>query len=106
MTVSELLTTMSPYPVPEARILAIGDEVGADMSAETSAVSAVTLNRVKARLYLFLATIPNVSEGGVSISFTATEKNLFLSLARRYAALAGEPDLVPGAVFGYKGENV
>ncbi len=106
MTLSELLTSLAPYPVPEAYFSAIGDEVGVEMDAESTDVDNVVLYRLKARLYLFLATTPNVSEGGVSISFSAAERNAFLALAKRYAALAGETGLVPGATYGYKGENL
>ena len=106
MTLSELLTSLAPCPVSDMYISAIGDEVGVDMSLQTTDVNNIVINRVKARLYLFLAVMPNVSEGGVSISFTTAEKNMFLALARRYAALAGETGLVTGPAYGYKGESV
>ena len=106
MTLSELLTSLAPCPVSDTYLEAIGSEVGVEMDLETDEVSERVCNRLKARLYLFLATMPNISEGGVSISFTATEKNMFLALAKRYAALAGETGLVTGPAYGYKGESV
>lgn len=106
MTIRESLLAISNYPIPDAFLESIGEEVGLDMNEELTEASAVPLNRVRARAYLFLATAPNVSEGGVSISFTATEKAYFLSLARRYAALAGETGLFPGPAYGYKGQNI
>ena len=75
------------------------------MTEEVSDVDRISLYRLQARLYLYLATAPNVSEGGVSISFTADDKRTFISLAKRYAALAGENGLISGPAYGYKGEN-
>lgn len=106
MTVLDSLRSLTNYPVPDAFFESIGEEVGLDMNEELTAVEAVPLNRVRARTYIFLATAPNVSEGGVSISFTAAEKKYFLSLAKRYAELAGEDGLFPGPAYGYKGQNI
>ena len=106
MTIRELLTAIAPCQVPDAYIDAIGEEVGTDMDTDMSQADTKTVYRSEARLYIYLATMPNVSEGGVSISFTATEKKMFLDLAKRYAWMAGETGLVPGASFGYKGQNI
>lgn len=107
MTLRELLMAIAPCPVPDSYIDAIGTEIGvADMDTDMSLVDNKTAYSSEARLYLYLATMPNVSEGGVSISFTATEKKMFLDLARRYANFAGETELVPGASYGYKGQNI
>lgn len=106
MTVRESLLAISNYPIPDSFLEAIGGEVGVEMTTTLAQASTVSLNRLRARTYLFLATAPNVSEGGVSISFTATEKAYFLSLAKKYAALAGETGLIPGPAYGYKGQNI
>lgn len=106
MTVRESLQSITNYPIPDAFLESIGEEVGIEIDEELTDADAIPLNRVRARAYLFLAMAPNVSEGGVSISFTAAEKNYFLSLARRYAELAGETGLFPGPAYGYKGQNI
>ena len=106
MTIKELLTAIAPCPVPDAYLNAIGTEVGADLTTNVDETTPLVLNRSRARLYLWLALAPNVSEGGVSISFTAVEKKAFLDLARRYAALAEEENIIPGAIYGYKGQNL
>lgn len=106
MTVRESLQAITNYPIPDAFLESIGEEVGIEIDEELTDADIVPLNRMRARAYLFLATAPNVSEGGVSISFTAAEKNYFLSLARRYAELAGETGLFPGPAYGYKGQNI
>lgn len=106
MTIRELLKALAPYTIPDVYIDAIGEDVKADMDDDVELADAKVLNRAKARLYLRLATLPNVSEGGVSISFTATEKQAFFDLAKRYALMGGETGLVPGGNFGYKGQNI
>lgn len=107
MTIRELLHAIAPCPVPDSYINAIGTEIGqANMDVDVSLMDTRSVYRSEARLYIYLATTPNVSEGGVSISFTTAEKNMFLDLARRYANMAGETGLVPGATYGYKGQNI
>lgn len=106
MTVRNILTSISAYPLPDGFLDSIGAEVGVDLDYDISEVPARSLNGAKARFYLFLATAPNVSEGGVSISYSASERSYFMNLARRFAALAGEDELVPGATYGYKGQNI
>ena len=106
MTIREHLSSLAPCQIPDAYFKVIGGEVGADIEDDVANIDRMTLNRLTARLYLYLATLPNVSEGGVSISFTATEKDTFLKLAKRYAQLAGENGLIGGATYGYKGQNI
>ena len=105
MTVKETLLAISPYPIPEASLEAFGTEVGLGLEDEAGG-DVRALNGAKARLYFWLATTPNVSEGGVSISFSAADKALFLKKARWYAEQAGEDGLIPAASYGYKGENI
>ncbi len=107
MTLRESLLAISPYPIPSEFIDSVGVAIGGvDMDSEVGDLEPVSIYRAKARVYYFLATTPNVSEGGVSISFTAEDKRIFLAMARRFASLAGEGSLIPGAVYGYKGENL
>lgn len=106
MTFLDSISALSPYSLPAASIEAIGLELGIGADDDVSSVDPKLLNGAKARLFLFLATTPNVSEGGVSISFSAYERALFLGRARRYAELAGDTGLVPGAAYGYRGENI
>lgn len=106
MTAREILSAISSYPFPVDFIESIGKEVGLELDYNIEDIPAKALNGAKARLYLFLATAPNVSEGGVSISYTSTERSYFMNLARRFAALAGDANLVPGTAFGYKGQDI
>lgn len=106
MTVRESLLAISPYPIPADYLDSVGTAVGLDLDFELEDVAPRDLYRAKARVYYFLAVTPSVSEGGVSISFTASDKSVFLAMARKYASLAGEDSLIPGPAYGYKGENI
>lgn len=106
MTIRESLLALSPYPIPADFLESVGTGIGVDLDDGVGDVDAKVIYRAKARVYFFLATTPNVSEGGVSISFNANDKSIFLSMARRYAELAGEESLVPGPAYGYKGEFI
>lgn len=107
MTLRESLQAISPIPLPQDFISACGEEFGIDVDrAEIGDVEPRELARIKARIFFRLATTPNISEGGVSISFNAEDKKIFLALARQNAVLGGVPGLVPGVTYGYKGENL
>ncbi len=106
MTVRESLLAISPFPIPAEFLDSVGTGIGLDLDLGLDEIDKRSLYRAKARVYYFLATTPNVSEGGVSISFTAADKNAFLALARKFAELAGETGLIGGPAYGYKGQNI
>ena len=105
MTVLESLRALTNYPIPEAAFEAIGIESGLDLGAELSSIPDRALLRARSRLYLFLAMAPNVSEGGVSISYSASERAYYMNLAKKLAELADD-GLIPKVSYGYKGENI
>lgn len=106
MTIRESLLALSPYPIPADFLESVGMGIGVSLDYELEDVEAKSIYAAKARVYYFLATTPNVSEGGVSISFNANDKSQFLAMAKKFAALAGEPSLIPGAAYGYKGQDI
>lgn len=106
MTFQEYLKSSVAATLPDSFVDTIGSALNCSLTDNIDEVSPILKYRALARVYLFLATAPNVSEGGVSISYTATEKKLFLDLARRYAGLAGETGLIVGTAYGYKGQNI
>lgn len=106
MTLRETLSAISPYPLPADLLGSVGREVGVNLDDDMTAIPVTSFYKAEARVYMFLATMPNISEGGVSISFTAQDKSLFLSMARRLAAMAGDKTLVSGVAYGYKGEDI
>lgn len=106
MYVREVLSSLTGYPIPESALRRIGMEARIDVDDYVANASVRGLNYAKALVYMYVATAPNISEGGVSITLSATDKSVLLGRARRFAALAGVDDLVPGASFGYKGDSL
>ena len=106
MTLRESFQATSPITIPQAFLNVCGEELGVNLDAETAAIDPSSYALIKSRIFLRLATMPNISEGGVSISFSAEDKKIFMSLAKKYAAEGGEPGLIPGVKYGYKGENL
>ena len=106
VSVREALMSMTGFPIPVATINAIAGEASLDLDGDVAEACPRALNRAKARVCLYVAMMPNVSEGGVSISLTATDKKLWMAMAQKYAALAGASDIFAGVNYGYKGENL
>lgn len=60
--------------------------------------------RAKAKVYLFLSEAPNVSQGGISYSFTADERSRYARKAEAILEEIGDPE-DDGIKYGYIGEN-
>lgn len=106
MTARELLQNVTGYPIPDATVEAAAKEAGFDIDGDFRDIEQRSLYRAYSRVYLYVALAPNVSEGGVSVSLSASDKAAFLRMAKRYAQLAGDKTTAPSASYGYKGENL
>ena len=97
MTILESLKSKVSYPLGEDTLNSILITRGLDAGAEFN-VSIANSNSFKgavADLYLQLVTVPNISEGGMSVSYG--DKNVFLSLYRALKKEIGEEDLTSTA---------
>ena len=63
------------------------------------------MKRAKARAYAYLITAPNISQNGVSFSFTAEERKQFKKLAVDLLKEIGDDTSSIGTKYGYVGEN-
>lgn len=106
MNIFHSLSSISPYPIPSAAIHSAVAGVG--LSGEDEVSPSVLRSRAyklaQAQLYRYLAAAPNISQGGISYTFSADERNQFLRLANTLYEEAGEDGT--GATFGYKGEDL
>ena len=105
MTILEAFKSKVAYPLGEDTLNSLLITRGLDGGEEFTALvsSSKSFKGTVADLYLHLATVPNVSEGGMSISYN--DKQTFLSLYRALKKEIGEDDNISGAtcVFvGYK----
>ncbi|MCC8117288.1 MAG: hypothetical protein LIP09_00855 [Bacteroidales bacterium] len=109
MTNLESLSATSGYPIPEAALLDIAESTGLDPdgSATLEARQAKAYKWAKAKVYLFLAAAPNVSQNGISYSFSAEERKRLLALAKSLLSEIGEDmsALGTGIRYGYRGED-
>lgn len=108
ITIFQSLKSISGYPIPETTILEIVDSVGLDPEQDTdsSVRRSIGFKRATAKIYTYLSLAPNVSQGGISYSFTKDERNLFVSIADRILKEIGDEDEMNDANYGYMGENL
>lgn len=101
------LKSLSAYPVPSAALLDIAE--GAGLAPDTEMTQEVrqsaSYRRAKARVYLYLADAPNVSQGGISFSFSEGERNRMRKLAEALLDDLGESN-PSGIDYGYQGEDL
>ncbi len=108
MNVLQSLRSLSSYPIPSATIEDIADGVGlaidTDMTQEVR--SGKAFKRAKAQVYAFLSEAPNVSQGGISYSFSEEERSRFRTKANAILQELGDEGSEAGVVFGYVGEDL
>ena len=62
--------------------------------------------RAQARVYMFLSEAPNVSQGGISYSFSEEERRRFRLRAENLLEQIGDATSEAGVEYGYKGEDL
>lgn len=109
MTTLQSLKSLTAYPIPPATLQDIAEGCGLQADAEltTETRSTTEYKRAKAHVYIYLLTAPNISQNGVSFSFTSEEKKRFKAMARNLLTEIGDDtsSLGTGVKYGYVGEN-
>lgn len=83
-----------------------GLQADAELDPETR--TKAEFKRAKARVYIYLMTAPNISQNGVSFSFTSEDRKCFKKTAKDLLTEIGD-DLAAfglGVKYGYKGEDL
>lgn len=102
MLISESLRSVSLYPIPPATIKCIMSECGLlDEDVNQNIMMSASYKRAKAKVYLFLADAPNVSEAGAYYSFSQSERE---NMRRNAEILLSEIGDTQGE-YGYIGED-
>lgn len=105
MTILESLQSLSNYPVSPEYVEGVLTEEG--MSAETQLTASTAHSagflRAKRRVCLYLATAPNISQGGISYSLDANARGQYIDMA---ADIAEELSDGEGGRFGYIGDEL
>ena len=105
MTLQEALKSITNYPIPQRTLdrVAAGRGLNLEAEADQSTLESGNYRLATADLMMWLVTAPNISEGGVSFSFSQEERNQFKKEAASILAELGAPKR---SNFGYKGEHL
>lgn len=108
MKVSQLLQSINAYPIPANIIMEAGIKYGLDIEADATKeiVQSSGFNLAKADIYTYLAGAPNVTQNGISFSFSEDQRTYFLSVASSIRKDEGVEDPTTGQGYGYVGEDL
>ena len=108
MTILESLKSLSGYPLSRLSLTDIAEEQGLGVDAEdTNEVrTGKAYKRAKARVYMMLAQAPDVSQGGITYSFSDEDKKLFRTQAIALLDEVGDGSSLLGDNYGWMGEDL
>lgn len=108
MNVLQSLRSLSSYPIPTATIEDVAEGVGLAIDTEVTQElrKDKRFKRAQARVYIFLSEAPNVSQGGISYSFSEEERRRFRLRAESLLEQIGDATSEAGVEYGYKGEDL
>ncbi len=106
MKIIDSLKSVSSYPIPTPTVVDITEEAGltATDEADVETRKTAAFKKARALVYQFLAEAPNISQGGITYSFSAEERERFAKKAAALLEEAGEDDGTDFEV-GYIGED-
>lgn len=107
MTIEESLRSISSYPIPANAVRAITDGIGlyGDDTYDQLVAENILYKRAMALVYLFLSEAPNVSQGGISFSFSSDERKSYKLKAEKIFSGIGEEE-ESGIAYGYMGSDL
>ena len=107
MNVIQSLRSLSAYPIPNTTLEVILTSAGlGDSDTFTAEIEkSDSYQRAKARVYQFLSEAPNVSQGGVSFSFSQIEKEMFRNRAEVILTRLGDDEGQSSVNYGYLGSD-
>ncbi len=106
MTILQSLKSLSNYPIQTATIQNAVEGFGFDVSEEATLETRKSkdFKRAQAQIYLFLSEAPNVSQGGISYSFSDDERKRFRLRADNLLDEVGDNN--SGVEYGYMGSDL
>lgn len=106
MKTTDAIKAMSSYPIPASTIENIIEEAGLDAEADiTKDIRASDeFKKAKALAYAFLAEAPNITQGGISYTFSQDERSRFEKKSNSLLADIGD-DGGSDVPCGYVGED-
>ncbi len=106
MKASKALMSISSYPIPAPVIENIAGAAGLepDTEVDLEVRQSDPFRRATAGVYQYLSEAPNVSQGGISYTFSEDERTRFAQRASNILASLGESQEAEIEV-GYMGED-
>lgn len=102
--ISKSLKSLSSYPIPSATIEEVVEGFGLNPGEEVT--PEIRRSKVfmlaKAGIYDFLSEAPNISQAGISYSFSDDDRKRFKSKAESIRSEFGSSQ----GVYGYQGEDL
>ena len=108
MVVLDSLQAISGYPLSRnaLRSICIECDVDPDQEIDADCLKGNNYKKAKAEVFLMLYQAPNISQGGISYSFTQEERESFKSSYYLLMGEIGEDATIKLPRFGYKGSNL
>ena len=105
-TIQNSLNSISAYPIPLNTLQDIAEERGVDIEGVATAEirTSSQFQLAKADIYYWLSKAPNVSQAGISYSFSDRDRLNFSRQANAIYRKNGEA--LPIRSFGYKGTRI
>lgn len=105
MTIRDLLRGVTAYPIPEETLDGILFQRG---GGDPQSLGGTALSLAKADLYRWLATAPDVSQGGQSYSLSSDVRAYYRQQANKLYLEGGEPKSIQieRGTYGHKGERL
>lgn len=105
MTIFDSLKALSGYPIPYELIQDAMEELELVNQECTSEIrKSKEYKAAKAKIFRFLEVAPNVSQGGISYSFTDESRQRYRRMADKLEAEIGEEG-GGGVEYGYQGDS-
>lgn len=106
MTTREAIKAITSYPIPPHTVEGIVIEAGLAADDDVRDVAGSDgYKKAKALAYAFLAEAPNITQGGISYSFSESERTRFARKSDSLLAEIGEEDSGTAIACGYIGED-
>lgn len=106
--VSELLKSINAYPIPANVITEAGIRHNLDVEGDATSdvIQSSGYKLAKADIYTYLAGAPNITQNGISFSFSEDQRTYFLNVATSIRNEEGVTDPTTGQGYGYVGEDL
>lgn len=109
MNILQSLKSLSAYPTPTLTVQDIAERAGLDAMTDASKDirASKAFIRARAYMYIYLSEAPDVTQQGVTFSFTDEDRKRFLRKANGLLEEIGETEDTTGEVIcGYIGDTL